>query len=89
MKQVLITTAHRGVFAGEIEDDQDLSARSMPLKNAKMAIQWGTTKGIHELAHTGPTSRSKISLPADIGMLNDITAIFLITPEAWNKWKDA
>lgn len=89
MKQVLITTAHRGVFAGEIEDDQDIAAKAMPLKNAKMAIYWGTTKGVMQLCQSGPTSTSKISAAADIPMLHDITAIFDITPEAWAKWQKA
>ncbi|WP_010545244.1 DUF6948 domain-containing protein [Sphingomonas elodea] len=86
MKQVLVTTAHRGVFAGEIADDQDLSAKAMPLSNARMAIYWGTTKGVMQLADTGPTGSSKISAPADIPMLHDITAIFAIKPEAWAAW---
>lgn len=86
MKQVLITTAHRGVFAGEIADDQDIAAKAMPLSNARMAIYWGTTRGVMELCETGPTKSSKISAPADIPMLHDITAIFTITPEAWAKW---
>lgn len=86
MKQVLVTTAHRGVFAGEIADDQDLSAKAMPLENARMAIYWGTTRGVMELCETGPTKSSKISAPADIPMLHDITAIFTISEEAWAKW---
>lgn len=86
MKRVLVTTAHRGVFAGEIEDDQDLSVKAMPLKNARMAIRFGTTKGLMELAETGPTANSKISAAADIPVLHDITAIFAITDEAWGKW---
>ena len=86
MKQVLVTTAHRGVFAGEVADDQDLSAKAMPLSNARMAIYWGTTKGVMQLADTGPTGTSKISAPADIPMLHDITAIFAIKPEAWAAW---
>lgn len=86
MKQVLITTAHRGVFAGEISDDQDIAAKAMPLSNARMAIYWGTTRGVMELCESGPTKSSKISAPADIPMLHDITAIFTITPEAWAKW---
>lgn len=89
MKQVLVTTQHRGVFAGEIEDDQDITARTMPLKNARMAIYWGTTRGLMELCETGPTSTSKISAPADIPALHDITAVFAITPEAWEKWQKA
>jgi hypothetical protein len=87
MKNVLITTAHRGVFAGQIADDQDLSAKAMPLKNARMAIYWGTTKGVMELCDTGPTANSKISAPADIPMLHDITAVFDISEKAWGKWQ--
>lgn len=88
-RPVLVTTEHRGVFAGLIEDDQDLTARSMPLKSAKMAIYWGTTKGVMELAKDGPTRSSKISLEADIPMLHGVTAIFDITEEAWAKWQAA
>lgn len=89
MKPVLITTEYRGVFAGLIPDDADLSARSMSLKAAKMAIYWGTTRGVMQLAASGPTSDSKISLPADIPMLHGITAVFDITPQAWAKWEAA
>lgn len=89
MTPVLITTQHRGVFAGLVPDDQDMSARSMPLKSARMAIYWGTTKGVMQLAETGPTGKSRISATADIPMLNDITAIFTITPEAWKAWQSA
>lgn len=89
MKQVLITTQHRGVFAGEIADEQDLAVKAMPLANARMAIYWGTTRGVMELCETGPTTKSRISAPADIPMLHDITGIFTITPEAWAKWQKA
>ena len=86
MKQILVTTSYRGVFAGEIEDDQDLTLKSFGIKNARMAIRWGTSNGLMQLAQTGPTPSSKISAPADIPMLHDITAIFTITPEAWKVW---
>ena len=89
MKPVMITTKWRGVFVGLIDDNQDINARSMPLKAAKMAIRWGVSRGVMELAHTGPTERSKISLPADIPALHGITAVFDITPEAWQKWQKA
>ena len=88
-RPVLVTTEHRGVFAGLIEDDQDLSARSLPLKSAKMAIYWGTTRGMMELCKDGPNSKSKISLAADIPMLHAVTAIFDIEPAAWAKWQAA
>lgn len=87
MKQVLVTTAHRGVFAGEIPDDQDLTAKAMALSNARMAIYWGTTRGVMELCETGPTTKSKISAKADIPMLHDITGIFAISEKAWEAWQ--
>ena len=89
MKNVLVTTQHRGVFAGQVADDQDLSARSMPITGARMAIRFGTTKGVMQLAETGPTSQSLISAAADIPMLHGITALFSITDEAWAKWQAA
>lgn len=87
MKPVLITTQHRGVFAGLVPPDQDLFARSMGLKSARMAIYWGTKRGVMQLAEIGPTKSSRISAKADIPALNDITAVFEITPEAWEKWQ--
>ncbi len=87
--KALITTKHRGVFAGEIAEDQDLSFTSMRLNNARMAIYFGTTAGVMELAKTGPTSKSRIGAAADIAMLHDITGVFAITDEAWIKWQAA
>lgn len=86
-RPVLVTTAHRGVFAGLIPVDQDLSVKALPLRRARMAIYWGTERGVMQLCQTGPTEKSKISDPADIPMLHDITALFDITPEAWEAWE--
>lgn len=86
MKAILVTTKHRGVFGGLVPEEQDLSASTMALKEARMAIRWGTTKGLMQLCETGPTSNSNISAPADIPVLHDITAVFEIKDEAWKKW---
>lgn len=88
-KPVLVTTQHRGVFAGLVPDDQDMTARTIALSGAMMAIYWGTTRGVMQLAATGPTGKSRISLPADIPALHDVTALFDITPGAWAKWEAA
>jgi len=85
-KPVLVTTKHRGVFAGLVPVDADLSATTMGLKAARMAIYWGTTKGVLQLAETGPTDKSKISATADIPVLHDITSVISITDAAWAKW---
>ena len=85
-KPILVTTAHRGVFAGLVPANTDLSAKTLALKSARMAIYWGTTRGVMELADTGPTGKSKISAPADIPVLHDVTAVFEVTEAAWKKW---
>lgn len=87
MKPVLVTTKHRGVFAGLIPDDQDLTVTQMPLKSARMAIYFGTTRGLLELCEDGPTTKSRISASADVPMIHDITAVFAISDQAWEKWQ--
>jgi len=92
-KYVLVTTANRGVFAGwiadttleELEQERGKTAR---LRAAKMAIRFGTTKGIAELAHTGPTKDSRIGAPADVLLFN-VTAVFAVTDAARLAWDQA
>ena len=83
---VLVTTEHRGVFAGLVPADQDMTARTMALQSARMAIYWATKRGVAELAEIGPNEKSRIGAPADIAALHDITAVMLITDKAWEKW---
>lgn len=87
MRNVIVTTKHRGVFYGQT-DAQD-GSDPVVLRDAKMAIRWGTTRGILQLAHTGPTPTSKISLPCPRLDLRDITAIIDVTEEAASGWAKA
>lgn len=89
MKPIIITTQHRGVFFGMVPEDQDLTARTMQLKQARCAIYWGTTKGIAELAESGPTAKSRIGAPADLDAIHDITAVWSVTEGAAQKWLSA
>ena len=84
-RPVIICTEHRGVFFGYA---QDTSKDVIHLKSARMAIYWGTTKGVMQLAETGPTSTSKISSRADIEV-RKITAVFEVTPAAVKAWEAA
>lgn len=85
VKHVLVTTEHRGVFYGELED-YNSDSRVATLVNAKMAIYWGTTKGVLELAATGPTPKSRISLPAPRLVLEKCTMVSDVSPEAVEQW---
>ena len=90
MQKVLVTTAHRGVWYAEVAEGKDLTTETLTdLKNCRMAIAWGTTNGVQQLAATGPTERSKISAKSDIPVLHKVTAVFAVTDEAaevWNKY---
>ena len=84
-RPVIVCTVHKGVFFGYAEDTK---GDTIHLKGAKMAIYWGTTRGVMELANTGPTPSSKISLPANIEV-RGVTAVFEVTTEAAAKWEAA
>lgn len=87
MKSILITTQHRGVFFAQVEESTDLTQKTLTnLKNCRMAIYFGTTKGVMELATSGPTSSSKIGAVADVDVMHDITAVFSVTDKATEKW---
>lgn len=82
-RPVIVCTKHRGVFYGHADDT---TGDTIALKGARMAIYWGTTRGVMELAETGPTATSKISAKADIEIRN-ITAVFELSPAAAAKWE--
>lgn len=84
-RPVIVCTEHRGVFFGYADDT---SGNSIQLKRARMAIAFGTTRGVMELAETGPTTRSKVSARADLDV-RKVTAVFEVTPAAAEKWEAA
>ena len=89
MKAVLITTKHRGVFFGYVPIDQDMTVRTMALKEARCAIRWATKTGVAELAEIGPNKNSRIGAKADIESIHDITAIWAVTDKAVKAWNAA
>ena len=84
-RPVIVCTEHRGVFFGYATDT---SGSEIKLERARMAVRFGTTRGVMELAETGPTSSSKISARADIE-LRKVSAVFEVTPAATEKWEKA
>lgn len=88
-RPVLVTTKHRGVFFGWVAADGDLAKPTLALQSARMAIRWGTTRGVAQLAETGPTSASKIGAKADLPVLHDVTAVWDVTDQAVVAWEAA
>ena len=63
-----------------------MCAETVVLKDCRMAIYWGTTRGVLELAEDGPNSKSKISKKAEKMGLRDVTAIFSVSEPALAAW---
>ena len=85
IQPVIVTTKHRGVFFGYV-NPEEITNQTLSLSTAKMAIRWGTTRGVQELAATGPTKNSRIGAACDIPALHDVTAVFSVSKEAQEKW---
>lgn len=84
-RPVIVCTSHRGVFFGYAADT---SGDRIKLRGGRMAIYFGTKRGVMELAETGPTSQSRISARADIE-IRSITAVFEVTEQAVKAWEEA
>lgn len=85
LRPVIVCTTYRGVFFGYADDT---SGDRIFLKRARMAIYWGTTRGILELAELGPGQKSKISARADLE-IRSITCVMEVTEEATRAWEAA
>jgi len=84
-RPVIVCTERKGVFFGYATDT---SGDNIHLTKARMAIRFGTTRGVMELAETGPTSNSNISARAGMDV-RKVTAVFEVTPAATEKWEAA
>lgn len=82
-RPVIVCTEHRGVFFGYAKETK---GDTIQLNNARMAIAFGTTRGVMELAETGPTRNSKISARADIEV-RKVSAVFEVTEAATKAWE--
>lgn len=88
MQKVIVTTAHRGVFFGELVSN-DLQNKRVVLKNARMAIYWATSNGLFELAELGPNAKSKIGSVAPEVTLHDVTSVIVCSSVASTAWESA
>lgn len=86
-RPVIVTTAHRGVFFGDLLGSSE--SKIVTLKNARMGIYWATSRGLFELAEVGPNQKSKIGAVAPEITLHDVTAMMVCSTEAAEKWRSA
>jgi hypothetical protein len=85
-RYVMVTTEHRGVFAGFAADT---TGDVINLREGRNCVYWSSDlKGFLGLASVGPNSNCKIGPAADIE-LRKITSVVEVTPEAQAKWVNA
>ena len=83
-RYVLVTTEHRGVFAGFASDTD---GEVINLRAARNCIYWSMElKGFLGLAASGPDKSCRIGPAADV-QLRGITAVVEVTPEAQANWE--
>lgn len=69
--------------------DPRVSGRLWYVRRAVSARYWGTTRGVAQLAHTGPTGLTRLDDPTDLYVLEDVQVIRKITDEALAAWETA
>ena len=86
-KYVLVTTAHKGVFAGYLKEKD--GKNYCVLTQARNCIRFSTTDGFLELAAVGPNNNSKIGAVAIEIELWDLTSYTVCTDQAKKAWEEA
>ena len=98
MKQgtaVVVTTKHRGVFFGCLEDETGdkvtlTTGDKVTLTGARCCVYWSAgTRGFMGLAATGPASGSRVTSAAPKIDLYGVTAVVECSPEAVKAWEAA
>jgi len=86
---VVVTTEHRGVFFGYVEDDTALPDK-ITLTDARMCVYWSEqVKGVLGLAATGPNDKCRIGTKVPRFTAWKITSVSECTPEAIEAWEQA
>ena len=85
-KMVVVTTTHKGVFAGyPVGEAKDGTVK---LTQARMCVYWSQdVHGVVGLAATGPSKNCRVTAAAPSIQLEGVTAIAECTPEATAAWE--
>lgn len=83
---VLVTTAHKGVFAGYATETE---GETVKLRAARLCVSWSSDlRGFMGLASDGPNNNCRIGPAADIELRN-ITSVSEVSEKAEKKWQAA
>lgn len=86
---VVVTTEHRGVFFGHLDQAEERTAKIITLTGAQMCVYWSAdVQGVVGLAATGPTKGCKVTRPVPKMTLQGVTAVIDATGEAVTAWQE-
>ena len=85
---VVVTTLHKGVFFGYIDDEESANDNPIVIKRAMMCVYWSSgVKGILGLPTDGPDKDSRISGERATVRLHNVTAVAIATKKAAKNWE--
>lgn len=88
-KGVIVTTEHRGVFFGYVEDESKAPAEIV-LTEMRNVIYWpSSVGGVFGLASNGPNKETRLGAKIKKIKVYKVTAIFDVEPDALKKWSEA
>jgi len=87
---VMVTTSHRGVFFGYLDDRQpNAETKTVTVARARNCGYWSRSMGgFVGLATVGPDAECRIGPAAPEMMIYDVTSIVTCTPEAATRWEE-
>lgn len=87
-KPCVVTTEHRGVFFGYLENPEETDL-SQPVKiyGKQMCTYWSQKmRGVFGLAKFGPDKECRIGAPVEWALIKNVTAIVGCSKEAEENW---
>jgi hypothetical protein len=84
-RKVLVTTAHRGIFFGELIE---ANGTTLSLANCRNCLYWEkAVRGFLGLAVTGPLEGCRVGPAAERTQLFDVTSVSDCSAEAIERWE--
>jgi len=85
-RAVLVTTQHRGVFFGYVENNN--CPTEITLSRARNCVYWESAlRGVFGLAAQGPSSQCRVGPQVEEQTLYDITSVSTVSTDAVEKWE--
>lgn len=87
-KAVIVTTEHRGIFFGYVDENADLTTKIIELKNARLCVYWcSDVKGFMGLGVSGPLKGSRIGPRTNKIILQNVTSVIEPSKKAIAAWE--